>query len=309
MSGAPAIAVVGSINIDIVAEAARPPRPGETVPGDNGRMTLGGKGANQAVALARLGADVRLIAMTGDDVLGRDARARLLACGVSLGTVGTVSDRLTGMALITLGRDGENAITVASGANAALSPAVVEGARDRLAGVAALLVQNEIPPAASLAAMRMVRATGGLVIHDPAPALPPDRELFAAADIVTPNETETEFLTGIRPVDDRSVALALAGLLELGCRTALVKLGERGVAFAGERGEGRVPAFPTPVVDTVAAGDCFNAALAFALVEGRSLGTAARFAAAAASVAVGRKGAGEAAATHPEILARLNAPA
>jgi ribokinase len=299
------VAVVGSINVDIVAEAERPPRPGETVAGDNGRITLGGKGANQAVALARMGLGVRLVGMTGDDALGHFARARLAAAGLALDHVGVAAGTLTGMALITVGRDGENAITVAAGANAAMTPAFVESGRAALAGIKALLVQNEVPQGASLAAMRMARAAGAIMVYDPAPALKPDPALLAEADIVTPNESETEALAGLRPTDDASTARALERLLAIGCRTALVKRGGQGVAFAGERGTGRVPAVPASVIDTVAAGDCFNAALATALVEGRDLEAACRFAAAAAAVAIGRRGAGESAATRGEALALL----
>jgi ribokinase len=287
----PLIAVVGSINMDVAVRVPRLPAPGETVLGEDAVLSLGGKGANQAVAAARLGAQVRMIGRTGEDAFGEAARAALTAEGVNLDGVILTPRAATGVALITIGDDGQNMITVSPGANAALSPADVAAHGKALKAAKVLLLQNEVPPEACHAAIRLARAGGGLVIADPAPAQGYDPALFAAAEILTPNEGEAALLTGL-PVTDRPSALAAARqLVSRGCRIALIKLGGDGVVHAGAEGEGHVPTPRVEAVDTVAAGDCFNGALAVALAEGMALREALAFACRAASIAVTRPGA------------------
>jgi ribokinase len=291
MVARPLIAVVGSINMDVAVRVATLPRPGETVLGADAVLSLGGKGANQAVAATRLGGDTTLIGCLGADAFGEAARQALLLEKVRLDGVQIVPSAATGVALITIGSDGQNMISVSPGANAALSAAAILSHATALSASKVLLLQNETPVEAAHAAIQVARAAGALVICDPAPAAGYDPDLIAAADIITPNETEAAILTGLA-VTDRASALAAARfLLARGARNAIVKLGADGVVHAGRDGEGHVAAPPVAAVDTVAAGDCFNGALAVALAEGMALRDALAFACRAASIAVTRAGA------------------
>lgn len=297
MIAAPRIAVLGSVNVDIVVRAARLPRPGETLHGESFALTLGGKGANQACAAARLGADVCLIARTGQDGFGDFAREKLSGFGLRLDHVARDTAAGTGIAIIAVDSRGENAITLVAGANALVSPQDAAQASSALGAARVLLLQCETPFAASLAAARTVAAAGGTVILDPAPApqggIP--AELLALADLVTPNETEAASLTGITVTDRDSGLAAARRLRESGAKAAIVKLGGAGLVFAAADSEGFLPPFPAEVVDTVAAGDCFNAGLAYALAGGAILREALRFASACGALAVTKMGAAEAA--------------
>jgi ribokinase len=287
----PMIAVVGSINMDVAVRTARLPGPGETVLGSDAVLSLGGKGANQAVAACRLGAEVHLIGCVGDDAFGTAALQVLRDEGIQRDSVRIVAGAATGVALITIGSDGQNMITVSPGANATLSAAVTQSHQAVLSRCKILLLQNETPPEAAHAAIQIARAGGALVLCDPAPAAGYDPGLIASADIITPNETEACLLTGI-PVTGHESALAAARwLVERGARNAVVKLGPHGVVHSGAGGEGHVAAPAVKAIDTVAAGDCFNGALAVALAEGHPLPEALAFACKAASIAVTRAGA------------------
>lgn len=303
MSGAP-IAVVGSVNIDIVVRAPRLPGPGETLHGDSFVLTLGGKGANQAVAAARLGAEVALVARTGADGFGDMARRALTGFGLDLGQVGIAEGGGTGIAAIAVDAAGQNAITIVAGANARLGPADLDAAASALAGARVLMLQGETPIPTSLEAARRVKAGGGQVILDPAPVPAEGIAAFAGlADIVTPNESEASALTGVA-VTDRQTGLAAARrLVAQGFAVAVVKCGAEGVAWSGRLGEGQRAAIPVAAVDTVAAGDCFNAGLAVALAEGRPLADSILWAMAAGALAVTRPGAAEAAPTRAEVAA------
>jgi ribokinase len=287
----PAIAVVGSINMDVAVRVALLPGPGETVLGSDAVLSLGGKGANQAVAACRLGADVCLIGCVGDDAFGTAALQVLWHEGMLLDGVQIVTGTATGVALITISGDGQNMITVSPGANAALSILVTQSHQAALSRSKVLLLQNETPLAAAHAAIQIARAGGALVLCDPAPAAGYDPGLIAAADIITPNETEAGLLTGITVIDRASALAAARWLVERGARNAVVKLGAQGVVHAGAGGEGHVAAPAVVAVDTVAAGDCFNGALAVALAEGLALRKALAFACRAAAIAVTRAGA------------------
>ncbi len=287
----PLIAVVGSINMDVAVRVAALPGPGETVSGSDAVLSLGGKGANQAIAALRLGGDVGLIGCVGDDAFGAAARHMLASEGLDLDGVRTIAGAATGVALITIGSNGQNMITVSPGANAALSVEAVMSQISLLSHAKVLLLQNETPPQAAHAAIQRVRAGGGLVLCDPAPAAGYDPALIAAADIITPNETEAGILTGIAVTDRVSAFAAARWLVQRGARNAVVKLGAQGVVHAGAAGEGVVPAPSVTALDMVAAGDCFNGALAVALGEGIGLGDALVFACRAAAIAVTRPGA------------------
>lgn len=301
------IAVFGSINLDIIAYGVRLPRPGETIHGTSYRLGLGGKGANQAAAVARLGSGTVMIGRTGDDAFAATALDELAAYGVDIGLVLRDASSATGIALIGVDAKGENAITVISGANHGVGPADVERARATLSQAKVLLLQLEVPLVASLAAAQIVRAAGGLVILDPAPA-PAEgltREALAAADLVTPNESETAALLGWTPRTPDDGLGAARELRAKGARTAIVKLGAMGCAVSSPDGDFRVPAFQVTAIDTVAAGDCFNGGLAHALALGLPLAEAVRFAAACGALATTKPGAAAAAPTAQEVTRLL----
>ncbi|CAO3410152.1 ribokinase [Azospirillum largimobile] len=301
------ITVFGSVNIDVCAYSDRLPRPGETVHGSGYAMGLGGKGANQAAAAARLGGQVEMVGRTGSDAFGEMARSRLAGFGVRTGHLSADPDHPTGIAVIGVESSGENCITVVGGANMAVSTDDVARAAPLLAASAILLLQLETPLAAGLAAASAVRAGGGRVILDPAPAprhgLP--AEVFRAVDAMTPNETETETLVGLRPTSPDEAAAAADRLLERGLSIAIVKMGAKGVYYRGLGQQGFIPPFPVTAIDTVAAGDCFNGGLAFALARGDDLAGAVRFAAACGALATTRAGAADSAPTLAEAAALL----
>lgn len=301
------VAIFGSINMDVIAYLDRLPKPGETLHGQGYKMGLGGKGANQAVAARKLGSPVCFIGRTGADSFGDAARAELTSYDVDLTHIRRDEGSATGIAIIKVGEGGQNMITVIAGANGAVDQSDAATAQADLEQARILLVQLEVPLAGALAAARIVRAKGGTVILDPAPApkQPFSAEVIAAVDIITPNESETAGLVGWLPSTPDDALRAARELRTKGFRTALVKLGAKGVAFSGPEEEGFVPPFKVTAIDTVAAGDSFNGGLAAALDEGKSLAQAVRFAAAAGALSTTKKGASAAAPTRAEIDAFL----
>jgi len=295
------ILVVGSSNTDMIIKVPRIPRPGETVLGGDFSMAPGGKGANQAVAAARAGGRVTFIARVGDDVFGQQALGNFGSDGIDLRFVRRDGRAPSGVALINVGRDGENSISVASGANALLSPDDVRGAGEAFDGADVLLLQLETPIETVQAAAGMASARGIPVILNPAPARPLEADLLAMAGVLTPNGTEAEILTGVRIEGREDVKKAASVLRARGPRLVVVTLGDQGCYAAGEEFEGFVPAFKVRPVDTTAAGDVFNGALAVALAEKRPLGDALRFASAAAALSVTRPGAQPSAPARAEI--------
>ncbi|MHB8093783.1 MAG: ribokinase [Candidatus Aminicenantales bacterium] len=291
------IIVVGSSNTDMVVRAPRLPKPGETVLGDRFLMVPGGKGANQALAARRAldpwsGGEVVLIARIGDDAFGRSALESLRQEGVAVDSV--IVDPLSpsGVALIIVDGRGENMIAVAPGANSRLSPADIEQARDRITSASVLLAQLEIPIESVHAAAEIASSAGAKVIINPAPAQPIlHGDLLSHVSIMTPNETETEILTGIRILTDKDLEDAADCLLSIGLEAAFITLGSRGVYVATSGFKELIPAFSVESIDATGAGDVFNAGLAVALSEGKSLPEAALFANAAAALSVTRTGA------------------
>lgn len=285
------LVVLGSINADHILNLKTFPTPGETVTGNHYQVAFGGKGANQAVAAGRSGANIAFIACTGDDDVGRNIRKQLISDNIDVEPVSVISGDSTGVALIFVNGDGENVIGIHAGANAALSPALVEAQRERIAQASVLLMQLESPIESVLTAAKIAKQNNTIVALNPAPARELSDELLALVDIITPNETEAEKLTGIRVENDEDAAKAAQVLHEKGIHTVLITLGSRGV-WASVNGEGRrVPGFKVDAVDTIAAGDTFNGALITALLEEKPLSDAIRFAHAAAAIAVTRKGA------------------
>ncbi|MCS6880108.1 MAG: ribokinase [Oscillochloridaceae bacterium] len=299
------IVVFGSINMDLVARAPRLPTTGETVPGHTFFTAPGGKGANQAVACARLGAPTRMVGRVGDDALGAELRAGLRAAGVDERDVLTTPGP-SGVALIAVDDAGRNTIIVVPGANGAIGPADVTRLETALIGARALLLQLEIPLEAVVAAANAARRAGVPVILDPAPARELPAELYRLADIITPNESEAATLVGFDLSDEAArIAAARALHARTGGAVAL-KLGEHGALLFASDQFLRLPALPVRAVDTVAAGDAFNAGLAAALVEGQPLAAAVRWAVAAGAVAVTRPGAQAAMPSRAEVLAMLD---
>ncbi|MGD0183916.1 MAG: ribokinase [Roseiarcus sp.] len=295
----PTVATCGSVNVDITAFCERLPRPGETVMGRRYTIALGGKGANQAVAVSRLGGRSIFVGRTGTDAFGALARRRLAELGVELDHLASDPNAPTGVAVIDVDRRAENSIIVIGGANLAVGEADVDAAKPALQLADALLLQLETPLAASLAAARLVRAAAGVVILDPAPA--PigglDDEVFRAADVISPNETETETLVGILPTNPREAAAAASRLLARGAPAAIIKMGARGVYYRDSKSEGFVPLFSVRAVNSVGAGDCFNGGLAMALARGDPLADAVRFAAACGALATTGPGGADSAPT------------
>ena len=300
-TGAATIVALGSINMDLVATMERMPADGETVEGNTFFTAPGGKGANQAVAAARLGAHVRMVGKVGDDTFGRALLDGLRAHGIGVRDVAVDAAHASGVAMIMVDDTGQNRIVAVYGANMACDNAQLDAAKRAMAGADALMLQLETPPEISLAAARHARGAGLRVIWDPAPAaLMPD-DAFEFADVLTPNQTEAAMLTGIEVRDVDSARAAAGALLARGVRLAVVKMGEDGV-FAASASESRyMPAFAVEAVDSVAAGDAFGAGLAIALSEELALEDTLRFGAAAGALAVTKPGAQDAMPSRAEV--------
>lgn len=286
------MAVVGSSNTDLVVQTgARLPAPGETVLGGDLLIAAGGKGANQAVAAARLGARVALVACLGRDDFGDRAVEGLAAEGIDARHVTRHPRAPSGTALILVDDAGENLIAVAPGANARLAPSDVERAAPVLRRADVLLLQLEVPIESVAAAARIAAAAGVTVILDPAPARELDDELLRHVDLLTPNVAEAERLGG-RPIGGEKDALRVAAeLAARGPRVVIVTRGDQGCVVEGPDGGFTVPAAPADAVDATAAGDCFNGALACALGQGLPLRQALELATRAAAISVSRRGA------------------
>lgn len=285
------IVVLGSTNTDMVIAGARIPVPGETVSGGKFLMNPGGKGANQAVAVARLSARrgvCTFVAKVGDDLFGRETAARLKREGIAARLVVDPAEP-SGTALIMVDAKGQNVISVALGANGTLVPADIAPFAADVAQAAVLLLQLETPLETVLAAAKAARAGGATVILNPAPAQKLPRALYAQLDWITPNETEAEILTGVRVTDVASARRARDWFQARGVGHVLVTLGAKGV-YCGDC-DRIFPSRRVKAVDCVAAGDTFNGAFAVALAEGRDCADAIAFAQKAAAISVTRPGA------------------
>ena len=283
----PRVLVVGSANVDFTVAVPRLPAAGETV--TNGALLVnhGGKGANQAVAARRLGADVRLIGCVGDDDSGRAVRAALVAEGIGTAGLAISAAAATGTALIIVDRDGRNQIAVAPGANRALTLQHVRARIEDFAWAEIVVASCEIPLETARAALELARARGIPTILNPAPVPDAGVDFLGLVDYLTPNAREAARLSGVDGDDEA----AAARLRARGAGCVVVTLGEHGALAYGDGAPRRFPAFAVDAVDTTAAGDGFNGALAVALTEGRDLPAALRFASAAAAIACTRRGA------------------
>jgi ribokinase len=287
----PRICVVGSANVDFTVSLSRLPRPGETVTGGTLLVNHGGKGANQAVAARRLGAEVRLIAGLGDDSSGAGIRAGLLAEGIGVEGLVTIAGAATGTALIAVDAAGQNQIAVAPGANHHLTVDMVREHEASIAWSQVLLCQLEVPLPVVQWALAAARRHGVTTILNPAPVHALADEVLALADYLTPNEVEAAALSSRAVVDVDSARDAAAELRARGADRVLVTLGAQGVLCLDDSAALHFPAFPITPVDTTGAGDAFNGALAVGIAAGGSLEQAIPLASAAAALTCTKRGA------------------
>jgi ribokinase len=285
------IYVIGSSNTDMVVKADKLPMPGETVMGTNFLMNPGGKGANQAVTAARLGSNVTFVAKVGNDLFGRQALQQFQRESINTSFVTIDTEHPSGVALIGVDAKGENSIMVAPGANSYLDVKIVDQALGSTNGTAILLMQLEVPISTVEFAIAKANSKGWKVILNPAPVTPMDPSALKHLFLITPNEFEAEMLTGIRVTDLGTAEQAAKKLHQLGIPNIVITLGPRGAYLHTESIAMLVPAPPVTAVDTTAAGDCFNGALAVALSEGLQIDKAVSFACKAASISVTRMGA------------------
>ena len=310
----PRICVFGGINIDFFATSNLMPRPGQTVVGDSFLQTGGGKGANQAFATARLGAWTHMIGAVGEDVFGERLINDLNDVGVDSSGIVRVPDMHTGVAMILLDSDKQNYIVQIPGANARAGLTNIEPSLDILATCQVLMLQREVSQEISLKLAREAKKQGITVVWDPAPA--PSSlddallELLRLADVVTPNETEAEALTGIPVVDFVSAEAAAAQIIEIGAQSVVITMGGQGglLLESGSDEPFTFQSLPVDIVDTVAAGDAFTAGLAVALAEGQSLTDAVKFGRVSGGLAVTSEGAMISMPTRDQVLRRLTEP-
>jgi ribokinase len=285
----PRICVVGSSNIDLTFRISRLPRPGETLAGQDFQIGFGGKGANQAVMAARLGATVTMVSRVAGDVFGNQIMSNYQQNGIDTTYVLRDGNRPTGTAAILVEDNGQNCILLVPGANAALSPEDVGQAATTLRECDVVLCQLEVPLETTLEAFRIARTAGVSTILNPAPAVPLPDELLRLTDLCIPNETEVELLTGQRVTNLEEAKAAAQILQQRGAGVVLVTLGERGVIVADDDW-GHIPATPVRAVDASGAGDAFIGSLAVFLLEGLPLQEAARSANRVAAMSVTRPG-------------------
>lgn len=285
------LVVLGSVNADHVLQVPRFPRPGETLHGRNYQVIPGGKGANQAVAAARLNADIGFIACVGDDAFGLDIRDHFAHDGMNIEHVSVETQCPTGIAIIQVSDEGENTICISPEANAHLDEQRVSSYQQSIQQADYLLTQLETPLEGVIKAAKIAKQANTQVILNPAPARELPRELLGYIDMITPNETEAEALTGIAVTDESSAAQAASALHNLGIKVVMITLGARGVWVSENNHDRLIAGFRVDAVDTTAAGDTFNGALVTALLEKMPLETAIRFAHAAAAISVTRFGA------------------
>jgi ribokinase len=295
------IVVAGSSNTDMIVKVPRIPKPGETILGGRFSTAAGGKGANQAVAAARAGGEVIFIARVGDDMFGGQAVEGFRNDNIDVRFVKTDKTEPSGVALIFVDAKGENSIAVASGANAALSAADIEEAREIIISADILLMQLETPLETVKKAAQIAKSAGVKVILNPAPAAVLDDEILGSISLITPNETEAELLTGIPVTEPSSAEKAADLLIKKGIETVVITLGSKGALLKSKEQTELIGGFKVNAVDTTAAGDVFNGSLAVAIAEGRSMAEAVRFACAAAALSVTRLGAQPSAPGREEI--------
>lgn len=285
------IVVIGSSNTDMVVKTARFPVPGETLLGGEFFMFSGGKGANQAVAAARIGGNVTLVCKTGDDIFGKRAIEEFKKEGINTQFIEMSGDKASGTAVILVNEKGENEIVVASGANETLDEKNIDAALDAVAEADVVLLQLETPLQTVLYAAKKAFEMGKKVILNPAPAQQLPAELFNYLYLITPNETEAEILTGIKVIDRTTAAAAAKKLLSMGVPNAIITLGAEGAYFKNHEMEMLVASPKVNATDTTAAGDVFNGVLSVQIAEENEWELSIAFACKAAAISVTRMGA------------------
>ncbi|NDJ16176.1 ribokinase [Myxacorys almedinensis] len=299
--------VFGSINMDLVTRVPRLPALGETLTGQSFEMIPGGKGANQAVAMARLGIATELVGRVGNDRFGQDLLAELRANRVTCDRVWVDQSIHSGVAAIVVDDAGENHIIVIPGANGQVGAADLERLQAVLPHAKVLLLQLEVPIEAVIRAAQAAKQAGVTVILDPAPAqLSLPTELYSWIDIITPNQVEASQLAGFSVEDHKSAARAATLIHQNGIATVIIKLGRLGVLYSTENGALSIPSFPVKAIDTVAAGDAFNGGLAAGLTANLSLQKAITFASAVAALSVTKAGAQPSLPTRQEVATFLS---
>ncbi|CCN34766.1 ribokinase [Vibrio nigripulchritudo SO65] len=295
------LVVLGSVNADHVLQVPSFPRPGETLHGRNYQVIPGGKGANQAVAAARLNADIGFIACVGDDAFGLNIRESFQRDGIDIRGVKVQPDCPTGIAMIQVSDDGENTICLSAEANARLSSEAIQPELDKIRTANYLLMQLETPLDGVERAAVAAKESETSVVLNPAPACSLPDSLLRCVDVITPNETEAEVLTGIKVTDKESAQQAANALHQKGIETVLITLGAKGV-WLSQNGVGKgISSYRVEAVDTTAAGDTFNGALVTGLLENKPLESVIQFANAAAALSVTRFGAQTSIPTRKEV--------
>ena len=302
----PYILVVGSSNTDMVIKADHLPMPGETILGGTFFMNPGGKGANQAVAAARLNGAVTFICKTGNDIFGRQSLQLFEEEGINTSFILSDPKHPSGVALITVDKNAENCIVVASGANACLLPQDLVNAHALIAGATIVLMQLEIPIETVAYVTGIAAAAGVTVVLNPAPAREIPAELMRHISVLTPNKTEAEMLSGITIIDRESAAVAARAIRNKGVDTVIITLGSEGALVVTDTLVEMIHAPKVQAVDTTAAGDVFNGALAVALSENKPILDAVAFACKAASISVTRMGAQASAPYFKEVMITEN---
>uniref|UniRef100_UPI0032167559 ribokinase n=1 Tax=uncultured Draconibacterium sp. TaxID=1573823 RepID=UPI0032167559 len=297
----PKIVVVGSSNTDMVVKVPRIPVPGETIIGDGFMTVPGGKGANQAVAAARAGAEVTFITCVAEDSFGKQAILNYKEEGINTSFIKTVNEGHSGIALITVANDGENSIAVAPGANSALFPEDIIKYEEAFDGAQVILTQLEIPMETVLKVAEIAEAKKIPLILNPAPAVSVPEELIGKLTLITPNESESAILTGREEFTGNDMQDMACELYDMGAKTVLITLGAKGVCLKDADTLEMIEGYPVKALDTTAAGDVFNGALAVALADGMSVKKALGFAQRAAAISVTRMGAQPSAPTREEI--------
>ncbi|MHC4321550.1 MAG: ribokinase [Planctomycetota bacterium] len=286
------IAVIGSLNMDLVVRSPRIPKPGETILGaDDLHIIPGGKGANQAYAAAMLGSEVAMIGSVGSDAFGEQLITSLSKAGVDTQHIIHDTDASTGIALIVVEEGGQNSIVVSSGANGRVTPSDISRAETVIRSADLILLQLEIPLPTVIKAAQCAKNYGVKIVLNPAPAQQLPAELLSLTDILIPNETEAALLSGCDVDTDDGIRQAASGLRQSGVKTIIMTRGSRGASLITESEVEHFPAFPVEPVDTTAAGDAFVGSFAVAFAEGRSLAEAVRCGNAAGALASTKPGA------------------
>jgi len=279
--------VIGSSNLDLVLKLDRLPKPGETIIGNEFLKSAGGKGCNQAVAAKRAGADIKFISGVGKDHFGKETLDNLIKDNIDTGLINIFDDEQTGIALIFVDQSGENSIGIASGANSKILPEILDNSTiDQIKTSEFILTQLEIPLKTIEFLTELAANSNSKLILNPAPAQKLSHDIYRNLFLITPNEHEAKILTGIEVNDEKSASKAAEYFLSLGVKNVIITMGEKGCFLKFEEFTGILPSFKVKAVDTTAAGDVFNGALAAALIEKKSFLESAIFASAAAAISV-----------------------